>query len=107
MSKKVLPDVLPDEVELDPGKLTANQQIEVEEILNADFEAVLKAAQEDRPMVDDDGNRIRSGHRNRALVYVALKSYYPDLTIDEAGDVPLAALKSKRNAGEDEPDETD
>jgi len=111
---------VPDEVVIDFGDLNSNQQIEMEEILNADFDRLMANRKENmptedeagniikpagsKPMFDDDGKRIRSGHINRAMIYVALKPDYPDLTLEEAGEIPLASMGQKD--GDDNEGET-
>lgn len=98
---------LPEEISLDISKFNSNQQIELEELLNADFARIAAALGGKEQFINDDGERMRSGKINRALIYVALKDEYPDLTIEEAGEVPLSALTpSSDESSEPEVDET-
>lgn len=101
---KVLPDELPDEIELNMSGFSSNQQIELEDMLNADFEKIMESG--GASLIDDDGKKRRGGEINRAIIWVGLKGHYPDLTIEEAGDVPLVSLFGSKDEPDGEPSAT-
>lgn len=114
------PNNLSDELELDMAGFTSNMQAEVEDILNIDFMELMSKRQANAPLFDEDGNeiraaryepildddgkRIRSSRMNQAMLFVGLKPMYPDITFEQAGDVPLVVMGTS-NTKDDEPDE--
>lgn len=96
---------LPEEFVLDVSKLNANEMILVEDELNCDFTRAAQSLRERQPLLDDDGVKIRKAKVLRAMVWAALVKDFPELTIEEAGQVPLSTVAPENAEPDGEPAE--
>jgi len=83
---------LPEGFTIDPGQMTSNQMIDVSAVLNCDFQRAAKSLTSDDRLIDDDGNNVVKAKVVRAMIWASLRGEYPDLTIEEAGDIPLSVM---------------
>ncbi len=82
---------------------TANEMIAVEDHFDLDFQDIAKAMTGEAKIADDDGKPMRMGSLIRTLAWLKLRVNYPGITMEQAGDAPLAL----NSADEDEDDASD
>lgn len=80
---------------------TANEMIAIEDYFDLDFQDVAKAMTGEAKLTDDDGKPMRMGSLIRTLAWLKLRVNYPGITIEQAGDVPLALNSADEGADSD------
>ncbi|MEM9652245.1 MAG: hypothetical protein AAGA65_09135 [Actinomycetota bacterium] len=88
-------------VDVSVNSFNGNQMIAIEDHFDLDFTDIADAVSGDSEIVDDDGNKIRTGKILRVLAWVKLSDDHPGITIEQAGMVPFDLTIS---TSEEDPD---
>lgn len=87
LDAETLANIQPVSIEI--TNFTPNQMIALEEYYDLDFQVIAEAMDGKKKIMGPDGNVVRMGSMMQAMAYIKLSETYPEITVEQAGAVPL------------------